>query len=61
MKLEQLEQLIEIGREKSIDIMITTHNATLMNAYKKDELVGVSVVYRDKDRGTSKIKQFIDI
>ncbi len=56
-----IEQLIEIGREKSIDIMITTHNATLMNAYKKDELVGVSVVYRDKDRGTSKIKQFIDI
>lgn len=56
-----IEQLIEIGKQRSIDIMITTHNATLMNAYKKDELVGVSVVYREKDRGTSKIKPFIDI
>ena len=56
-----IEQLIEIGNQRLIDIMITTHNATLMNAYKKDELVGVSVVYREKDRGTSKIKQFIDI
>lgn len=56
-----IEQLIEIGNQRSIDIMITTHNATLMNAYKKDELVGVSVVYREKERGTSKIKPFIDI
>lgn len=56
-----IEQLIEIGRQRSIDIIITTHNATLMNAYKKDELVGVSVVYREKERGTSKIKSFIDI
>ena len=56
-----IEQLIEIGRQRSIDIIITTHNATLMNAYKKDELIGVSVVYREKDRGTSKIKPFIDI
>lgn len=56
-----IEQLIDIGRERNIDIVITTHNATLLNAYKKEELMGVSVVYRDKDRGTSKIKSFIDI
>ncbi len=56
-----IEQMINIGKKRSIDIIITTHNATLMNSYKKDELVGVSVVYREKDRGTSKIKSFIDI
>lgn len=56
-----IEQLITIGKERCIDIIITTHNATLLNAYKKDELVGVSVVYRDKEKGTSRIKAFVDI
>ena len=56
-----IEQLIAIGKKRNIDIVITTHNATLLNAYKKDELMGVSVVFREKDRGTSKIKSFIDI
>lgn len=56
-----IEQLITIGKERGIDIIITTHNATLLNEYKKDELVGVSVVYRDKEKGTSRIKSFIDI
>ena len=56
-----IDQLIQIAAEKMIDIVITTHNATLLNSYKKDELVGVSVVYRDKTRGTSKIKSFVDI
>lgn len=56
-----IDQLIQIGKERNVDIIITTHNATLMNSYKKDELVGVSVVYRDKERGTSKITSFVDI
>ena len=50
-----------VRETKNIDLVITTHNATLLNAYKKDELMGVSVVYREKDRGTSKIKAFMDI
>lgn len=56
-----VEQLVAIGMGRNIDIIITTHNATLLNAYKKDELMGVSVVYRDKERGTSKIQSFIEI
>ena len=32
-----------------------------MNAYKKEELVGVSVVYREQERRTSKITSFVDI
>lgn len=30
-----IEQLISIGKERKIDIIITTHNATLLNSYKK--------------------------
>lgn len=56
-----MEQLIRIGKERRIDIIITTHNATLLNAYKKEELLGVSAVYRENEKGTSKIKAFIDI
>lgn len=56
-----IEQLIQIGKEREIDLIITTHNATLMNSYRKDELVGVSVVYRDKEKGSSKIKPLVDI
>lgn len=56
-----IDQLIRIGKERHIDIVITTHNATLLNLYKKEELVGVSVVYREKEKGTSKITSFVDI
>jgi AAA15 family ATPase/GTPase len=56
-----INQLIQIGKEKNIDIIITTHNATLLNSYKKDDLIGVSMVYRDKERGTSKITPVVDI
>lgn len=56
-----IDQLICIGVDRQIDIVITTHNATLMNSYKKEDLVGVSVVYREKEKGTSKITSFVDI
>lgn len=56
-----VEQLTAIGKKRNIDFLITTHNAALLNAYKKDELTGVSVVYRDKGRGTSRIKALVEI
>lgn len=56
-----IDQLIRIGRKRHIDIVITTHNTTLMNSYKKEDLVGVSVVYREKEKGTSKITSFVDV
>lgn len=56
-----LENLVRIGKERKIDIIVTTHNAMLLNQYKKDELIGVSVVYREKERGTSKFISFVDI
>ena len=56
-----IDQLVLIGKERNMDIVITTHNATLLNLYKKDELIGVSVVYREKEKGTSQIKPLVDI
>lgn len=56
-----LEQLVQIAKERQIDIIVTTHNAGLLNAYKKEELTGVSVVYRERERGTSKIISLVDI
>jgi predicted ATPase len=56
-----MDSLMHIGRERNIDIIVTTHNAMLMNRYKKDQLVGVSVVYRETEKGTSKFISFVDM
>ena len=56
-----IDSLSVIGRERNIDIVVTTHNAMLMNQYNKEQLVGVSVVYREAERGTSKFISFVDI
>lgn len=61
LRQKLLENLVRIGKERKIDIIVTTHNAMLLNQYKKDELIGVSVVYREKERGTSKFISFVDI
>ena len=41
--------------------MVTTHNAMLMNQYTKDQLIGVSVVYREREKGTSRFISFVDM
>lgn len=56
-----MDNLSRIGKERNIDVVVTTHNAMLMNQYKKEQLVGVSVVYREDEQGTSKFIPFVDI
>lgn len=56
-----IDTLAKIGLVRNIDIVITTHNAMLMNQYKKEHLIGVWVVYREKEKGTSKFVSFVDI
>ena len=56
-----MDNISEIGKERNIDVVVTTHNAMLMNQYKKEQLVGVSVVYRENERGTSKFIPFVDV
>lgn len=56
-----IDNLSRIGQERGIDILVTTHNAMLMNQYQKELLIGVSVVYRENEKGTSKFISFVDI
>lgn len=56
-----MDNISEIGKERNIDVVVTTHNAMLMNQYKKEQLVGVSVVYRENESGTSKFIPFVDV
>lgn len=58
---ELINRLEQVCRPKGIDILLTTHNASLLDQYDRDKLVGVSVVYRDKVNGTSKFIPFVDI
>ena len=50
-----------IGKRRHIDLLITTHNVTLLNSLSKDEVLGVSVVYRDANTKASRITSFVDI
>lgn len=56
-----IESLSQLGQKRRIDLILTTHNPVLMNKYDKDKLLGVSVVYRDKDNGTSQFIPLVDI
>ena len=51
----------DIARKRGVDIIITTHNAILLNALNKDDLAGVVVVYRDDDEGDGRFVPLIKI
>ena len=46
---------------RNIDLILTTHNVTVLNGLGKQEILGVSVVYRDAKTLASKIIPFVDI
>lgn len=56
-----INSLEKISGERQIDILLTTHNAALLNQYDKKKLLGVSVVYREKEKGTSKFVPFVEL
>ncbi len=47
--------------ERKIDVIITTHNPTLLNALSREELLGVVLCYRDLEDGSSKFYPLPDI
>lgn len=59
MKL--INSLEKIGKERCIDLILTTHNPYLLNRYSKEQIMGVSVVYREKEKGTSRFIPFVDM
>lgn len=50
-----LETMKEIGAERNIDILITTHNPALMDELGVEMIPFIQVVHRDPEDGTSKI------
>lgn len=50
---KMIETISNIARERNLDVLITTHNAVMLNALSKDDLMGVDVVYRDINSGAS--------
>ncbi len=47
--------------ERNIDVIVTTHNPTLLNALSKEELLGVVLCYRDPEDGSSKFYPLPDM
>lgn len=56
-----IDAIAKLAKERGIDVIITTHNAALLNSVSKDELIGVSIAYRNEENGGSEFIQFIDI
>ena len=61
-RAKTLMQLIsDIAREREIDVIITTHNAILLNALGKKDLSGVEIVYSDDEEGDGRFIPLINI
>lgn len=56
-----LYSLTEIARQRHVDLIITTHNVALLNDFRKEDIIGVSVVYRDAVTKASRIIPFLDV
>lgn len=56
-----IEWLHQTGIERKIDVIVTTHNVSLLNSLENETVMGVSVAYRDKNEGGSKIVSFVDL
>lgn len=61
-RAKTLIQLVSnIAREREVDMIITTHNAILLNALSKENLSGVEIVYRDDEEGDGRFIPLIQI
>ena len=58
---ELVRILYEIVAENNSDVVITTHNDGMIDRYNKDEIAGVSVIYREIEKGTSKIMPLTEL
>ena len=56
-----IDAIAKLANERGIDVIITTHNAALLNAVSREQLIGVSIAYRHEENGGSEFIQFIDI
>ena len=59
--IKLLQAVCQIAAKRKIDLIMTTHNVTILNALNKEEILGVSVVYREVQSQASKIIPYVDI
>lgn len=59
--IKLMNSLCAIAQRRNIDLIMTTHNVTVLNGLNKQEILGVSVVYRDSETSVSKIIPYVDI
>lgn len=53
--------LQKIGQERKVDVLCTTHNPAFLDALGNEMILFVSLVYRDKETGESKITLLEDL
>lgn len=56
-----MQSLSDIAKRRNIDLIVTTHNVTVLNGLDKEGVLGVSVTYRDPDTLASRIVPFVEI
>ncbi|WP_410513462.1 AAA family ATPase [Paenibacillus sp. BR2-3] len=56
-----IETISRLNKENQIDVVITTHNPTLLNALTKEDMLGVVLCYREPNDGSSKFYSLPDI
>ncbi|MBD2120097.1 AAA family ATPase [Trichocoleus sp. FACHB-262] len=56
-----LKMLREIGEQRQIDVLVTTHNPALLNALEPEMIPFVIVTHRDSQTGESKLTPLEDL
>lgn len=56
-----IETISQIAQNRNLDVLITTHNAVMLNSLSREDLLGVDIVYRDKESGASNFIPLIKI
>ena len=56
-----IQTISRLARKRRIDVIITTHNAVMLNSLSREDLAGVDVIYRDTQSGASKFLPLVDI
>lgn len=59
--IKLMNGISELAKNRHIDLLLTTHNVTMLNGLDKNGVLGVSVVYRDAETQASRIIPFVDI
>lgn len=58
---EYMKRMKVIAQRRGINLILSTHNSYLLNNYDKENIYGITIVYRDKDLNNSQLINLLDI